>query len=47
MSVSDIKYVDDSSVVEVVRPALGESGVLGTLSDEVKSSMPSLADEIE
>ena len=47
MSVSDIKYIDDSSVVEVVRNEQEESGALGTISDEVKSSMPSLADEIE
>ena len=47
VSVSDIKYIDDSSVIEVVRNEQEESGALGTISDEIKSSMPSLADEIE
>ena len=47
VSVSDIKYVDDSSVVDNPVGEPQESGVIGTLSDEGKSSMPSLADEKE
>ena len=34
-------------MVENAKQEQGESGVIGTLSDEIKSSMPSLADERE
>ena len=47
VSVSDIQYIDDSSVIGNVRQQMGGSGDVGSISDEIKSSMPSLADERE